>query len=339
MTKQVYKYGFQGMQRTDEWSGSGNHYSTYYRGYDPRLGRWISHEPKYVAWESPYNAFRNNPIYLTDPMGDWPKVGKFLKRISPWHIGGLRRPFSFKNIVLPKINLGKWKGLANYFRSLNIGPPAGRMVNQGWSYGNDDRNWSSMSIATNGNPIDRTSSVNLFREMASKANDSRVSMTGIEIHGEAPPGTVFSVTGGKSQGHQRSLFASNGLQNMGSPSHLRLLFSDDDGKSPVPNNYFEARAGYIPGSNLMPSFSLFNPSPGSRFGLAAWMLNAFNHKPLLTNQVWGLRFRAYNINGYHGHVNFRYRYRWKAWEEWQVGEKSFLLRSWHKLLWGTAGVD
>ncbi len=39
-----YRYGFQGMERDDEVSGSGNAYTTEFRGYDPRLGRWKSYD-------------------------------------------------------------------------------------------------------------------------------------------------------------------------------------------------------------------------------------------------------------------------------------------------------
>jgi RHS repeat-associated protein len=66
-----YRYGFQGMERDDEVSGSGNAYTTEFRGYDPRLGRWKSYDLlfKSFPWQSPYVAFDNNPIYYTDPRG------------------------------------------------------------------------------------------------------------------------------------------------------------------------------------------------------------------------------------------------------------------------------
>jgi RHS repeat-associated protein len=69
----TYRYGFNGMEKDDEAKGNGNHYTTYWRQYDPRLGRWMSREPKPVAWESEYASFRNNPIYYADPNGDWVK--------------------------------------------------------------------------------------------------------------------------------------------------------------------------------------------------------------------------------------------------------------------------
>lgn len=70
----TYRYGMNGMEQDKEWtSNGGSHYTSYWRQYDPRLGRWMSDEPKPVAYESGYAAFRNNPISYADPSGDWPK--------------------------------------------------------------------------------------------------------------------------------------------------------------------------------------------------------------------------------------------------------------------------
>lgn len=64
-------FGFNGMERDDEVSGAGNEYSTEYRQYDPRLGRWMSIDPLFrnFPWQSPYAAFDNNPIVVRDPKG------------------------------------------------------------------------------------------------------------------------------------------------------------------------------------------------------------------------------------------------------------------------------
>ncbi|MEZ4929190.1 MAG: hypothetical protein R2777_04175 [Chitinophagales bacterium] len=35
-----YRFGFNGMEKDDEVSGDGNQYTTEFRQYDPRLGRW-----------------------------------------------------------------------------------------------------------------------------------------------------------------------------------------------------------------------------------------------------------------------------------------------------------
>ena len=62
---------FNGMEHDMEVSGEGNSYTTQFRQYDPRLGRWKSLDPLMASfpWQSPYVAFDNNPVYYTDPLG------------------------------------------------------------------------------------------------------------------------------------------------------------------------------------------------------------------------------------------------------------------------------
>ncbi|KEZ94304.1 hypothetical protein IL45_02315 [Nonlabens ulvanivorans] len=67
-----YRYGFNGMEKDDEVKGEGNSYTTFFRQYDPRLGRWKSLDPKSVAWDSPYSFSRNSPLIFNDPKGDCP---------------------------------------------------------------------------------------------------------------------------------------------------------------------------------------------------------------------------------------------------------------------------
>ena len=70
----IYRYGFNGMEKDDNVKGSGNSYTTTWRQYDPRLGRWLSLDPamaKYPSW-SPYAFSFNNPIRIADPNGDEP---------------------------------------------------------------------------------------------------------------------------------------------------------------------------------------------------------------------------------------------------------------------------
>ena len=71
---------FNGMEHDMEVSGDGNSYTTEFRQYDPRLGRWKSLDPLMKKYPnmSPYVAFNNNPIYFTDPLGlegETPKGG------------------------------------------------------------------------------------------------------------------------------------------------------------------------------------------------------------------------------------------------------------------------
>jgi RHS repeat-associated protein len=67
----VYRFGYNGMEVDNEVSGNGNSYSTEFRQYDPRLGRWKSLDPLMAQfpWQSPYCAFDNNPVFYNDPLG------------------------------------------------------------------------------------------------------------------------------------------------------------------------------------------------------------------------------------------------------------------------------
>jgi RHS repeat-associated protein len=65
------KRGFQGQQKVDEISGEGNHYTAEYWEMDPRLGRRWNLDPKYIAGESRYSVFSNNPVMYVDPLGDF----------------------------------------------------------------------------------------------------------------------------------------------------------------------------------------------------------------------------------------------------------------------------
>ncbi|WP_445712146.1 RHS repeat domain-containing protein [Flavobacterium sp.] len=84
-----YRYGFQGQEKDDELKGIGNSYTTHFRQYDPRIGRWLTIDPKTANYPqySPYLSFNNNPLFHTDPLGDdpperiglWNRVGNWLR--------------------------------------------------------------------------------------------------------------------------------------------------------------------------------------------------------------------------------------------------------------------
>lgn len=65
-----YRYGFNGMESDDEVKGEDNSYTTLFRQYDPRVGRWLSIDPKVTAFESPYLSMGGNPIMYNDVLGD-----------------------------------------------------------------------------------------------------------------------------------------------------------------------------------------------------------------------------------------------------------------------------
>jgi RHS repeat-associated protein len=65
-----YRYGFNGMEKDDELAGEGNSYTTHFRQYDSRIGRWQSTDPVKKANKSPYETNSNRPTTNTDPNGD-----------------------------------------------------------------------------------------------------------------------------------------------------------------------------------------------------------------------------------------------------------------------------
>ena len=84
-----YRYGFGGMEQDGELKGIGNSYTTLFRQYDPRTGRWWSNDPVYKPWESSYVGYGNNPILFIDPHGD-----DIFEDISEFFIGSDASPIS-----------------------------------------------------------------------------------------------------------------------------------------------------------------------------------------------------------------------------------------------------
>src|SRR5690554_5727049 len=82
-----YRFGFNGQEKENEIYGEGNTYSAEYWMYDSRLGRRWNLDPKYLASESRYVVFSNNPIIYTDPLGDFRT--KFGARLYKWTHGGV----------------------------------------------------------------------------------------------------------------------------------------------------------------------------------------------------------------------------------------------------------
>ena len=66
-----YNYGYIGLEKDNEVSGSGNSYNSDYRQYDPRLGRWKSCDPKrhWFPSMSAYCYASNSPIAGKDDNG------------------------------------------------------------------------------------------------------------------------------------------------------------------------------------------------------------------------------------------------------------------------------
>lgn len=82
-----YRYGFQGMESEDNLRGENNSYTTEFRQYDPRVGRWMSVDPKADKYASlsPYVSFFNNPNLVIDPKGDDPPTISDLRSYERSH--------------------------------------------------------------------------------------------------------------------------------------------------------------------------------------------------------------------------------------------------------------
>jgi len=68
-----YRYGYQGSEKDNEFKGEGNSYSTEFRQLDPRLGRWLSLDPKPEVGISTYTSMDNNTILYNDVLGLYTK--------------------------------------------------------------------------------------------------------------------------------------------------------------------------------------------------------------------------------------------------------------------------
>ena len=57
-----YRYGFNGMEMDNEVKGTGNHIDFGARGYDSRIGRWLSVDP--LSYRQPCNLHNKPGINL-----------------------------------------------------------------------------------------------------------------------------------------------------------------------------------------------------------------------------------------------------------------------------------
>ena len=64
----AYRYGFNGQEKSTELFDGTT--SAKYWEYDSRIGKRWNLDPKSVFEESPYSTMKNNPMFLSDPMGD-----------------------------------------------------------------------------------------------------------------------------------------------------------------------------------------------------------------------------------------------------------------------------
>jgi RHS repeat-associated protein len=126
-----YRYGYQGSEKDDEIKGEGNSYTTHYRLLDPRIGRWLTRDPKLNNSESPYASMSNNPIFYNDVKGDTisyrgsrSDTEKIIKTYSD-QLGS-------KNLKLNKIydKNGNLKGVDIYKASYNVAKNGSESLNR-----------------------------------------------------------------------------------------------------------------------------------------------------------------------------------------------------------------
>ena len=99
----AYTYGYNGQERDDEIKGSGNSYNFGARIQDPRLGIFLSVDPRTsdLPSFSPYSYAVGNPIIYLDPDGEYP-ITFHVRSFAPfdyfgaglWKGDGKGRPFS-----------------------------------------------------------------------------------------------------------------------------------------------------------------------------------------------------------------------------------------------------
>ena len=70
-SSEAYRFGFNTQEKIDEISGPGNHNTATFWEYDGRLVLRWNQDPKFVIGVSPYAINGDNPIFYTDPKGDF----------------------------------------------------------------------------------------------------------------------------------------------------------------------------------------------------------------------------------------------------------------------------
>ncbi|TGD56848.1 polymorphic toxin-type HINT domain-containing protein [Flavobacterium humi] len=88
----AYRYGFNGKEKDDEIKGGGNSLDFENRMHDPRVGRFLSLDPRIKQFPqmSPYAFASNNPIYYEDLDGEGPIPFRFKDKLKKdsWYVTG-----------------------------------------------------------------------------------------------------------------------------------------------------------------------------------------------------------------------------------------------------------
>jgi hypothetical protein len=81
-----YRFGYNTQEKIDEIAGPGNHNTATFWEYDGRLVLRWNQDPKFIIGVSPYAINGDNPIFYTDPKGDFKK--KFSAQLYKFLHGG-----------------------------------------------------------------------------------------------------------------------------------------------------------------------------------------------------------------------------------------------------------
>jgi RHS repeat-associated protein len=100
------------MEYDEQVKGGENSYTTEFRQYDPRLGRWLSLDPLMMKFPSmsPYTAFNNNPITYIDPDGQehiFTLDGKYLGKVGESNLIRILKSDDVKKIAEAKKYIGQ----------------------------------------------------------------------------------------------------------------------------------------------------------------------------------------------------------------------------------------
>ncbi|MET2996932.1 hypothetical protein B0A78_13240 [Flavobacterium columnare NBRC 100251 = ATCC 23463] len=127
----AYRYGYQGSEKDDEIKGEGNSYTTHYRLLDPRVGRWLTRDPKFTAFESPYASMGNNPILFNDKPGDtirMAKIADFQGKTPKYHHSKAGKSFNLLQSGQDAKDKNVWTITPYYDNKDNVvGYAAGRL--------------------------------------------------------------------------------------------------------------------------------------------------------------------------------------------------------------------
>ncbi len=110
-----YRYGFNGQEKSDELTGSGNSYTAEFWQYDARIGRRWNVDIVIKTPLSGYSTFANNPVWFKDPNGadsifynqDGTEIKQRRVKVKGDHIYFLQHDNGNKNIAGQKYYQGE----------------------------------------------------------------------------------------------------------------------------------------------------------------------------------------------------------------------------------------